>query len=168
MRRRVPQKCPPCRGFRGMVACGARKVPFLSAFSGQFSKEFLWGKKLVACFLKLVARISKSEPLIFSLLPCGVNTLKISFHFLALRNAVFPFRFSVARCLPSLPGPRGCAGAFCGPPAAGRSTKMLIFVSAWLSPHVLCKNALTYFVLRTPFAIFATRQKVLPPKSYDK
>ena len=133
-----------------------------------FSNGFSGGKKLVACFLKLVARISKSEPLIFSLLPCGVNTLKICFHFLALRNAVFPFRFSVARCLPSLPGPRGCAGAFCGPPAAGRSTKMLIFVSARLSPHVLCKNALTYFVLRTPFAIFATRQKVLPPKSYDK
>ena len=78
------------------IFCGFRKgFPQPDGFSR--------GKKLVACFLKLVARISKSEPLIFSLLPCGVNTLKISFHFLALRNAVFPFRFSVARCLPSLP-----------------------------------------------------------------
>ena len=76
-----------------MVACGARKVPFLSAFSGQFSKEFLWGKKLVACFLKLVARILKSEPLIFSLLPGGVNALKISFHFSGAENAVFGLRF---------------------------------------------------------------------------
>ena len=47
------------------------------------------GKKLVACFLKLVARISKSEPLIFSLLPCGINTLKTSFHFSAPENDNF-------------------------------------------------------------------------------
>ena len=157
-----------CRFVRIFGACSKRFCARRAIGHRHQPDGFSRGKKLVACFLKLVARISKSEPLIFSLLPCGVNTLKICFHFLALRNAVFPFRFSVARCLPSLPGPRGCAGAFCGPPAAGRSTKMLIFVSARLSPHVLCKNALTYFVLRTPFAIFATRQKVLPPKSYDK
>ena len=150
-----------CRFVRIFGACSKRFCARRAIGHRHQPDGFSRGKKLVA-------RISKSEPLIFSLLQCGVNTLKICFHFLALRNAVFPFRFSVARCLPSLPVPRGCAGAFCGPPAAGRSTKMLIFVSAWLSPHVLCKNALTYFVLRTPFAIFATRQKVLPPKSYDK
>ena len=162
----MPIRAADSSAFSGHVANGF--VPEGPLVTGISRTGFQGGKKLVACFLKLVARILKSEPLIFSLLPCRINALKISFHFLALRNAVFPFRFSVARCLPSLPGPRGCAGAFCGPPAAGRSTKMLIFVSAWLSPHVLCKNALTYFVLRTPFAIFATRQKVLPPKSYDK
>ena len=47
------------------------------------------GQKLVACFLKLVARISKSEPLIFSLLPCGVNALKTSFQFSAQKNYYF-------------------------------------------------------------------------------
>ena len=54
-----------------------------------FSNGFSRGKKLVACFLKLVARISKSEPLIFSLLPCGVNALKTSFQFSAQKNYYF-------------------------------------------------------------------------------
>ena len=43
----------------------------------------------MACFLKLVARISKSEPLIFSLLPRGVYALKISFHFSGAGNGIF-------------------------------------------------------------------------------
>jgi hypothetical protein len=55
---------------------------------------FSGGKKLVACFLKLVARILKSEPLIFSLLPCEINTLKISFHFSAPENAFLRQKFS--------------------------------------------------------------------------
>ena len=63
---------------------------------------FSRGKKLVACFLKLVARISKSEPLIFSLLRCGVNALKISFRFSApemsvLRRISHPCRDAIHR-----------------------------------------------------------------------
>ena len=86
--------------------------PRLSAFPGRFRKGFPGGEKLVACFLKLVARISKSEPLIFSLLPCGFNGVKISFHFSAPRAAVFPLRFSLRFCLP-VSGAR-CA---CGVPS---------------------------------------------------
>ena len=80
------------------------RICVLSAFSGRAGKRicarraiglrhqpggFSRGKKLVACFLKLVARISKSEPLIFSLLPCGVNALKTSFQFSAQKNYYF-------------------------------------------------------------------------------
>ena len=72
--------------FTAWLHAAQGKCRFLSAFSGQFSKEFLWGKKLVA-------RILKSEPLIFSLLPGGVNALKISFHFSSAENAVFGLRF---------------------------------------------------------------------------
>ena len=70
----------------------------MSAETRYFSVGFSRGKKLVAWILKLMARISKSEPLIFSLLPCGVNALKISFHFSAPENAVLPPRFCVALC----------------------------------------------------------------------
>ena len=70
----------------------------MSAETRYFSVGFSRGKKLVAWILKLMARILKSEPLIFSLLPCGVNALKISFHFSALENAVLPPRFCVALC----------------------------------------------------------------------
>ena len=68
---------------------------------------FSRGKKLVACFLKLVARISKSEPLIFSLLRCGVNALKISFHFSApemsvLRRISHPCRDAIHRVSKSI------------------------------------------------------------------
>ena len=66
-----------------------KRNPNLSAFSARFSNGFSGGKKLVACFLKLVARISKSEPLIFSLLPCRVNTLKTNFQFSAPENGDF-------------------------------------------------------------------------------
>ena len=80
------------------------RICVLSAFSGRAGKRicarraiglrhqpggFSRGKKLVACFLKLVARISKSEPLIFSLLPCRVNTLKTNFQFSAPENGDF-------------------------------------------------------------------------------
>ena len=68
---------------------------------------FSRGKKLVACFLKLVARISKSEPLILSLLRCGVNALKISFHFSApemsvLRRISHPCRDAIHRVSKSI------------------------------------------------------------------
>ena len=72
--------------FCARRAIGHRHQP--DGFSG--------GKKLVACFLKLVARISKSEPLIFSLLRCGVNALKISFRFSAPETAVAETRFIAA------------------------------------------------------------------------
>ena len=49
----------------------------------------------MACFLKLVARILKSEPLIFSFLPCEVYALKISFQFSGTENAVLRLRFSL-------------------------------------------------------------------------
>jgi hypothetical protein len=77
-------------GYLATSVCRFACHPHLSAFSGRFLNGFSEGKKLVACFLKLVARISKSEPLIFSLLPCGVNTLKISFHFFRHDNGLFP------------------------------------------------------------------------------
>ena len=48
--------------------------PFLSVFLGRFRNGFS------RCG-KLVARILKSEPLIFSLLRRGANALKTSFHF---------------------------------------------------------------------------------------
>ena len=70
----------------------------MSAETRHFPVGFSRGKKLVAWILKLMARILKSEPLIFSLLPCGVNALKISFHFSAPENAVLPPRFCVAAC----------------------------------------------------------------------
>ena len=70
----------------------------MSAETRYFPVGFSRGKKLVAWILKLMARISKSEPLIFSLLPCGYNALKISFHFSAPENAVLPPRFCVAAC----------------------------------------------------------------------
>ena len=85
--------------------------PFLSVFPWHAGKRFCArraighrhqpdgfsrGKKLVACFLKLVARILKSEPLIFSFLPCGVNALKTSFHFSAPKMPVFRHKFSTA------------------------------------------------------------------------
>ena len=57
------------------------QLPNLSAFFGRFANGFSEGEKLVACFLKLVARISKSEPLIFSLLPCEVYVLKTGSRF---------------------------------------------------------------------------------------
>ena len=57
--------------------------PLLSVFLGRFSNGFPRGGKLVACFFKLVARILKSEPLIFSLFRRGANALKTSFHFSA-------------------------------------------------------------------------------------
>ena len=75
------------------------RLPCLSAFLPRFSNGFSGGEKLVACFLKLVARISKSEPLIFSLLPCEVYALKISFQFSAPENAVFRHRFCCRGCL---------------------------------------------------------------------
>ena len=81
------QLVPPHRKAR--LPRGADKRPHLSAFSGAFSNGFSGGKKLVACFLKLVARILKSEPLIFSLLPCRVNTLKTNFQFSAPENGDF-------------------------------------------------------------------------------
>ena len=71
-------------GRAGKRIC-ARRAIGLRHQPGGFSR----GKKLVACFLKLVARISKSEPLIFSLLPCGVNALKTSFQFSAQKNYYF-------------------------------------------------------------------------------
>ena len=49
--------------------------------------------------LKLVARILKSEPLIFSLLRRGVNVLKISFHFLVYEKPFPGHVFRVAACL---------------------------------------------------------------------
>jgi hypothetical protein len=63
----------------------------------QVCKRVFKGGKLVACFLKLVARISKSEPLIFSLLPCGVNALKISFHFSRPKMPYFADKFRTFR-----------------------------------------------------------------------
>ena len=76
-----------CLHFRDAQANGyAPEGPLVS---GTSRAGFSRGKKLVACFLKLVARISKSEPLIFSLLPCGINTLKTSFHFSAPENDNF-------------------------------------------------------------------------------
>ena len=73
--------------------CTECAVGFCPPFRGGFQKGFRGGEKLVACFLKLVARILKSEPLIFSLLPCGVNALKISFHFPASKIPFFRARF---------------------------------------------------------------------------
>ena len=43
----------------------------------------------MACFFKLVARILKSEPLIFYLLICWINALKISFQFFRPKNDNF-------------------------------------------------------------------------------
>ena len=85
-------------GYLATSVCRFACHPHLSAFSGRFLNGFSEGKKLVACFLKLVARISKSEPLIFSLLPRGVNGVKTSFHFFDLKFAVFPPRFSGFLC----------------------------------------------------------------------
>ena len=73
--------------FCARRAIGHRHQP--DGFSG--------GKKLVACFLKLVARILKSEPLIFSLLLCGVNALKISFRFSATADNYNMNRFRNAK-----------------------------------------------------------------------
>ena len=77
------------RGVLCMLRCGAglasRGVCVCLSAKPRFSCGFGWGQKLMARILKLMARISKSEPLIFSLLPCGYNALKISFHFSALR-----------------------------------------------------------------------------------
>ena len=66
----------------------------MSAETRYFPVGFSRGKKLVAWILKLMARILKSEPLIFSLLPCGYNALKISFHFSAPENAVYRLGFA--------------------------------------------------------------------------
>ena len=71
-----------------------RAVCVLSAFPGHVAMQFPRGKKLVACFLKLVARISKSEPLIFSFLPCGVNALNFSFQFFSSKMPFFAHGFS--------------------------------------------------------------------------
>ena len=85
-----------CRFVRIFGACSKRFCARRAIGHRHQPDGFSRGKKLVACFLKLVARISKSEPLIFSLLPCGVNTLKISFHFFAPEMPVSGHRF---RCL---------------------------------------------------------------------
>ena len=76
-------------GMRRHSPCTECAVGFCPPFRGGFQKGFRGGEKLVACFLKLVARILKSEPLIFSLLPCGVNALKTSFQFSAQKNYYF-------------------------------------------------------------------------------
>ena len=57
-------------------------------------------------------------PCIFSLLPCGVNTLEISFQFSAPETPVFRPRFCVARCPYCdagniVRGARGICRAFC-------------------------------------------------------
>ena len=91
--------CPP----------GAEYVSLkTSAFFRLFSNGFSEGKKIVACFLKLVARISKSEPLIFSLLPCGVNALKTSFHFSRPETAFLRARFSTVPALCKFVGMSHC------------------------------------------------------------
>ena len=86
--------------IRGLLACAfccfqrqqrrlhKRRAFFVRVFWVVLKRVFR-GKKLVACFLKLVARILKSEPLIFSLLPCGINALKISFQFFRPKNDNF-------------------------------------------------------------------------------
>ena len=84
-------------GYLATSVCRFACHPHLSAFSGRFLNGFSEGKKLVACFLKLVARISKSEPLIFSLLPCGVNALKFSFQFFAPKTPVLRYKFFTHR-----------------------------------------------------------------------
>ena len=64
--------------------------------TGRFPDGFPGGKKLVACFLKLVARILKSEPLIFSLMREGSDRLQIGFFYLVseyFRVHVFFFTF---------------------------------------------------------------------------
>ena len=71
---------------------------FMSAYSGQVLNGFSEGKKLVACFLKSKPLILKSEPLIFSFLPRGYNTLKISFHFFPLKTPVLRRAFSIFQC----------------------------------------------------------------------
>ena len=94
------------------------RLPCLSAFLPRFSNGFSGGEKLVACFLKLVARISKSEPLIFSLLPCEVYALKISFQFSAPENAVFSTPVFLPRMSVSASGER--AGKITDGTAAGK------------------------------------------------
>ena len=57
---------------------------YLSAFFGCFSNWFSRGKKYVPC--------------IFSFLPRGYNTLKISFHFFCAETAVYRHKFLVVLC----------------------------------------------------------------------
>ena len=78
-----------CRFVRIFGACSKRFCARRAIGHRHQPDGFSGGKKLVACFLKLVARISKSEPLIFSLLPCRVNTLKTNFQFSAPENGNF-------------------------------------------------------------------------------
>ena len=65
----------------------------MSAYFGQVSNGFSEGKKLVACFLKSKPLILKSGPLIFSLLLCGFNGVKISFHIFCPKTDVLQHRF---------------------------------------------------------------------------
>ncbi len=70
-----------CRFVRIFGACSKRFCARRAIGHRHQPNGFSRGKKLVACFLKLVARISKSEPLIFSLLPCGQKALKTGSRF---------------------------------------------------------------------------------------
>ena len=84
-----------CTEMKNAMPAGRRirESENVRIFQAVFKRVFR-GQKIVACFLKLVARISKSEPLIFSLLPCGVNALKTSFHFSRPETAFLRARFS--------------------------------------------------------------------------
>ena len=71
---------------------------YLSAFFGCFSNGFSRGKKYVCEILKFLRHIFDYVPCIFSFLPRGYNTLKISFHFFCAETAVFRHKFLVVLC----------------------------------------------------------------------
>ena len=91
----------------------------VSAFSGRAGKRicarraigirhqpdgFSGGEKYVPCFLKLVARILKSEPLIFSLLPCRIYALITGLQFLRKKSRrSLPPVFPIRECRPQSP-----------------------------------------------------------------
>ena len=77
-------------------------VVFVCVF-WQVSNEFSGSKKYVLCILKLVARILKSEPLIFSLLPCVYKALKISFHLYEHKTASSARKIIVVSALGFMP-----------------------------------------------------------------
>ena len=83
-----------CRFVRIFGACSKRFCARRAIGQRHQPDGFSRGKKLVACFLKLVARILKSEPLIFSLLPCRIYALITGLQFLTKKAAVLCPRFS--------------------------------------------------------------------------
>ena len=90
----------PCQTARRVAEFYAGVI--LAGFRGRFrwcenrhaQAPISCGKKYVPWILKLVARILKSEPLIFSLLPSRVNALKKSFRFSCTRMPVSAQRFT--------------------------------------------------------------------------